>query len=204
MSRSWYPNWRRRAGAGLLALCLITALTGAAQAADPFRVTTDWGSGFTGEFTVTNTSGAAVEGWTVEFDFAHNITNIWCAKVLSHVGNHYVIGAEHWNGKLAAGASTTFGFNGSPGNVAAGPTNVVFKPVGGTNNPPAAKADSATTDQGKAVAIDVLSNDSDPDGDALSITGVTSPAHGAASVSGTSWATKSANGSRWTPRAFAD
>ncbi len=55
---------------------------------------------------------------------------------------------------------------------------------GSTNHPPVAVDDSATTAQDTPVTIDVLGNDTDADGDTLSISGVTSPAHGTAVVSG--------------------
>jgi hypothetical protein len=46
------------------------------------------------------------------------------------------------------------------------------------NESPLAKDDSATVIAGQSVEIDVLANDSDADGDSLSITSVTDPAHG--------------------------
>ncbi|MBI1729608.1 tandem-95 repeat protein [Candidatus Acetothermia bacterium] len=49
------------------------------------------------------------------------------------------------------------------------------------NNPPVAKDDSATTDEGKAVTVQVLANDSDPDNDAIKIVDSTQPAHGVSS-----------------------
>jgi|GEM_PF-1725828 len=48
--------------------------------------------------------------------------------------------------------------------------------------PPVAVNDSAFTSLNTAVDINVLANDSDPDGDALSVTGLTSPAHGTVSI----------------------
>ena len=39
----------------------------------------DWGTGFTGSITVTNTGNADINGWTLQFDFAGNITDIWNA-----------------------------------------------------------------------------------------------------------------------------
>ncbi|TFH06805.1 MAG: tandem-95 repeat protein, partial [Candidatus Atribacteria bacterium] len=52
------------------------------------------------------------------------------------------------------------------------------------NDPPVAQADSGSTSEGASVVIDVLPNDSDPDGDTLSIQSVTQPANGSASASG--------------------
>lgn len=46
------------------------------------------------------------------------------------------------------------------------------------NSPPNAVDDTAATDEDTAVMIDVLANDSDSDGDALSISSVTQPANG--------------------------
>jgi len=52
----------------------------------------------------------------------------------------------------------------------------------GENTPPTANDDTATTDYETAVVVDVLANDSDDDGDALSIVSVTQPVHGSAVV----------------------
>lgn len=55
------------------------------------------------------------------------------------------------------------------------------------NRAPLAVNDSATVDRNAAaVSIAVLSNDSDPDGDALTITASTAPANGTATISGSS------------------
>ncbi|MBX9583024.1 MAG: cadherin-like domain-containing protein [Gemmataceae bacterium] len=48
------------------------------------------------------------------------------------------------------------------------------------NRPPVAVNDTARTAPGQAVAVAVLANDSDPDGDPLSVTAVSTPAHGTA------------------------
>jgi hypothetical protein len=53
--------------------------------------------------------------------------------------------------------------------------------VGAFNDPPVAATDDAATDEDTPVTINVLANDSDPEGDALSVTGVTQGANGSAS-----------------------
>lgn len=56
--------------------------------------------------------------------------------------------------------------------------------VTSVNEPPVAVADLASTARNNAVTIAVPANDRDVDGDIPSIIGVTSPAKGAATVSG--------------------
>ncbi|HWB00461.1 MAG TPA: cellulose binding domain-containing protein [Pirellulales bacterium] len=91
-----------------------------------FQVLTDWGSGFTGQISISNTSAAAVNNWQLAFDFAGQITSIWDATIVSHSGNHYVVQNAGWNSSIAAGGTASFGFNGSPGNVTVTPTNYVL------------------------------------------------------------------------------
>ena len=55
-----------------------------------YTVGDNWGSGFIGNMTVASGS-EALHGWTVEFDATFDITNVWNAQIVSHVGNHYVI-----------------------------------------------------------------------------------------------------------------
>jgi hypothetical protein len=50
------------------------------------------------------------------------------------------------------------------------------------NAPPDAQDDTASTTQDKAVVVSVLTNDTDPDGDTLTVTGASQPAHGAVTV----------------------
>jgi uncharacterized protein YkwD len=54
--------------------------------------------------------------------------------------------------------------------------------AGGGNGAPNARDDSAATPEDKPVTVNVRANDSDPDGDGLTIASVGSPQHGSASV----------------------
>jgi hypothetical protein len=57
--------------------------------------------------------------------------------------------------------------------------------VGATaNQPPVAVDDSATTAFGQPVAVPVLANDSDPDGDTIAIASVSAPLDGTAAIAG--------------------
>ena len=59
-------------------------------------------------------------------------------------------------------------------------TSVILTVVEDMNPPPVAVDDAATTQEGVVVLIDVLANDSDPDGDELTIADVGNPANGTA------------------------
>jgi len=152
-----------------------------------FQVTSDWGSGFTGQITAKNTTTQALNNWKLEFDFAANITTIWNASITSHVGNHYVIQGASWNNSLAPGASVNFGFNGSPGGAIAAPSNFTWSGAGGpgggtTYHAPAPAGESVFVLSGQAITINVLGNDTDADGDRLTVSSVTQPANGSTRI----------------------
>ena len=64
-------------------------------------------------------------------------------------------------------------------------TATVSVTVTGVNDGPVAVDDAATTAEDTAVSVTVLTNDSDLDGDTLSIATVSTPAHGTAVIAGT-------------------
>jgi endoglucanase len=78
--------------------------------------TSDWGTGFTGSGTITNTGKSAVNGWTVTFNLANAITNIWNAQIISHTGTSYVIGNLPYNSAIAVGGNVAYGFQATAGN----------------------------------------------------------------------------------------
>jgi len=71
-----------------------------------------------------------------------------------------------------------------PSPTASGGTNVALITISVTNRPPLAVNDSAATPKNISVSIPALSNDTDPDNDALSLVSV-SPTNGLASIVGT-------------------
>jgi RHS repeat-associated protein len=58
----------------------------------------------------------------------------------------------------------------------------VYLDVASANDDPVAQNDADVTDKNTPVTIDVLVNDADPDGEALTLTSVGSPSHGTASI----------------------
>jgi hypothetical protein len=103
-----------------------------------FAVTSDWGSGFGGQITITNTQATGVNNWSLSFDWDRSITDIWDGSIASHTGDQYVITNAGWNSTIAPNGTAEFGFNGSPGNVGTDfPTNFELNgvPLGGATLP---------------------------------------------------------------------
>ncbi|MBM0276847.1 cellulase family glycosylhydrolase [Micromonospora tarensis] len=98
--------------AGLLAggVALVAA-TPASAATAVFSVTNNWGNGYQGQVTVTNNTSAQITSWRVEFDLPSpsSVSQSWNAQQAAS-GSHYTFTNVSWNGTLAAGASTSFGF----------------------------------------------------------------------------------------------
>ncbi|WP_430502444.1 cellulase family glycosylhydrolase [Micromonospora trifolii] len=98
--------------AGLLAggVALVAA-TPASAATAVFSVTNNWGNGYQGQVTVTNDTSAPISSWRVEFDLpsSSTVSQSWNAQQTTS-GSHYTFANVSWNGTLAAGASTSFGF----------------------------------------------------------------------------------------------
>ncbi|MEB3210668.1 MAG: glycoside hydrolase family 9 protein [Leptolyngbyaceae bacterium] len=105
-----------------------------------FSIINDWGQGFTGSLSITNSGLTALNGWTLEFEAPFEITNIWNAEIVSREGNRYVIRNASWNRAIAPDETITFGFNGANSNgVTIEPTNFqlngVDAPSGGVSTP---------------------------------------------------------------------
>lgn len=80
-----------------------------------FKVTNSWGGAYQAEVTVKDAGSAAITGWTAAWTSGDQIAQLWGGK-LTQTGSSVSVRNEAWNGGLAAGATTTFGFiaNGTP------------------------------------------------------------------------------------------
>lgn len=150
---------------GMLSVLSVGAATGAPTTADdayalaedstlaiaaPGVLANDTGAGLTAELVTTVSGGTLTLGPDGAFSYAPapNFT-----------------GGDQFTYRALAGAV--------PGNVAT--VRLTVSPV---NDPPVATSDSATVTSGQAVTVSVLANDSDLDGDSLTIGTFTQPAHG--------------------------
>ncbi|GLW30958.1 cellulose-binding domain-containing protein [Actinoplanes regularis] len=101
----------------LAGAALGVAVLGPVQAAAPTCDVTwtanSWNTGFTADVKVTNL-GAAITSWTLAWDFPGNqqVTSAWNATV-RQTGAAVTATSVGWNGTLATGASTSFGFQGT-------------------------------------------------------------------------------------------
>ncbi|CAK7280955.1 glycosyl hydrolase family 18 protein [Streptomyces misionensis] len=121
-------RFRHRAAAGLATLILplagLVSLASPAPAASDataaggvtasFTKSSDWGTGFGGQWTIKNSGTASISSWTIQWDFPSgtSVTSAWDADV-TNSGNHWTAKNKSYNGTLAPGASVSFGFNGA-------------------------------------------------------------------------------------------
>ena len=68
--------------------------------------------GFTADVTITNHSDQIIDPWTLEFDFAANITNMWDGNY-QRDGDHYTVNHADWNSRIQPHSSRNFGFEGN-------------------------------------------------------------------------------------------
>jgi len=99
--------------AGVAAIWLAPAASAATPTA-VFIKTSDWGSGWEGKYTITNGGTSTISSWSVVFDLpaGTSVGTYWDALMTSS-GQRYTFTNRSWNGTLAPGASTSFGFLGS-------------------------------------------------------------------------------------------
>lgn len=88
--------------------------TGTTACLVSYRVTSDWGTGFTADVTITNQTGAKLKDWLLTWTFAGNqqITNLWNG-VLTQTGASIRVNNANWNGSVNKGSTVTFGFQAS-------------------------------------------------------------------------------------------
>jgi hypothetical protein len=93
----------------------IVALVTPAEAAGTLTATlsydSDWGTGYQAKYTIANGTSSTVTSWRVEFDLAagSSLGSFWDA-LMTQTGTHVVATNRDYNGTIAAGSSTSFGF----------------------------------------------------------------------------------------------
>ncbi|MFG3011250.1 cellulose binding domain-containing protein [Streptomyces cinerochromogenes] len=110
---------RNKAMGGLVAVAVIgggaVLLTGTANAAGvnaAYTKTSDWSTGYSAQYVVTNNTGQAEKTWTLEFDLPAGATlsSLWNGES-SVSGRHVTVRPAKWDTDgLAPGKSVTVGF----------------------------------------------------------------------------------------------
>ena len=96
----------------------------------------NWGSGFEGDYSITNETNATVDSWTMTFELpaAESVTSAWNG-VLTQAGTQYTITSPSWASPLAPGATApTVGFDVSTTGAATAPSDCLIdnEPCAGT------------------------------------------------------------------------
>jgi len=115
-SYSYTVRARDAAGDASAASASVTATTtgsggGSGGCTATYHVDNDWGAGFVATVTVANSGTRATASWRVTWTFGGNqrITNSWNTALIQS-GAAVSAGNAPYNGAVAVGASTTFGF----------------------------------------------------------------------------------------------
>nr|WP_303396691.1 cellulose binding domain-containing protein [Mycobacterium persicum] len=110
------------------------ASTGGTGVTATYTPTAQWNSGFTANYTITNTGTTSLTNWQLQFDLPTNesVTNLWNGQV-SQSGTHYTVTPASYNGTIEPGNSVTVGFQAAQNGSYSPPTHVLVngQPVGG-------------------------------------------------------------------------
>ncbi|MBP5555870.1 MAG: S8 family serine peptidase [Lachnospiraceae bacterium] len=69
-----------------------------------------WEGGFNGFLEITNNTEESYSNWQIEFDYNNEIVTFWGAKIVSHVGNHYVVKPYENTTDFVIGQTVSYGF----------------------------------------------------------------------------------------------
>ncbi|HSC68060.1 MAG TPA: cellulose-binding domain-containing protein, partial [Cellvibrio sp.] len=98
---------------GMVTVGAVLAITAqGASAACTYNIDNEWNTGFVASITIKNDTGAAVNGWSINWSYSTNrITSSWNTNLTG--SNPYTATNIGWNGSIAAGQSVSFGFQGN-------------------------------------------------------------------------------------------
>ncbi|MET8625383.1 cellulose binding domain-containing protein [Kitasatospora sp. NPDC004669] len=90
---------------------VLASSASAASLGAVYSRTSDWDSGYTGQYLVTNPDRSAIEDWTLSFDLptGAKIDSLWNATFTAD-GQHITVKPESWSKRLEPGKSVVVGF----------------------------------------------------------------------------------------------
>ncbi|MDG2383479.1 MAG: glycosyl hydrolase family 18 protein [Pirellulaceae bacterium] len=89
-----------------------------------FKITDQWNTGHTAEFSLVNDEGVNFDGWKIEFDYGGKIANLWNATVKNLGQGRYRFTPPAWSNNLGPGQTLAVGFVAD--GAASMPTNISF------------------------------------------------------------------------------
>jgi glycosyl hydrolase family 64 (putative beta-1,3-glucanase)/cellulose binding protein with CBM2 domain len=115
----------RRKRTLILTVAAVVAAAGTAWIAMPASAaaptaaitkTSDWGSGYQADVTITNSGASAMTSWKIEVDLPAGATigSFWEVEMVAS-GAHRTFTNRSWNGSVPVGAKVSFGFIGTGG-----------------------------------------------------------------------------------------
>ncbi|PUA29919.1 MAG: beta-xylosidase [Cellvibrio sp. 79] len=95
--------------------CFALLFAWNAHASCQYQITNQWNNGFTAAIKITNSAAAAINGWSVNWQYAgdNRISNSWNANVSG--SNPYSASNLNWNGTIQPNQTVEFGFQGTKG-----------------------------------------------------------------------------------------
>ena len=156
-------------GAGTASIT-VTAVNDAPVAIASSASGTEDGAPITGQVQATD-----VDSPTLTYALVANSAVGGSVSIDPATGNYTFTQAHDFNG------NASFSFTASDGSLTSAPAAVTIA-IAPVNDPPVAVDDSGTTAQGVPVSLNVLANDTDVDGDTLSISGLTNASNGTVAI----------------------
>ncbi|MFC4168658.1 cellulose binding domain-containing protein, partial [Teichococcus aestuarii] len=113
-----------------------------------YSVSNQWSGGFIGNLAVQGGAGG-LNGWTIAFDAGFEITNLWGAEIVSHVGTRYVLRSLSWNAVVPPDGAVSLGFQ-AAGSAASLPQGLSLNgmPTTGGDTPPTLSITDASVMEG--------------------------------------------------------
>jgi len=171
---------------------ILCSLVSAVEVTTKFTSNGQWWANF--DISIKNNSDKKIDGWQIEFEYPYELQTPGSAVLVSHNGNTYIYKNQSWdsakiiqpNGIL----TLSYGFSPNGKSVTELPNNLKFTSDSITPDPdpdptpvpPVANNDNTTSYKNSSVLIDVLSNDTDSNSESLTISSLSSPSNGTASI----------------------
>jgi hypothetical protein len=121
-----------------------------------YQAGTSWGTGYSGQYTISNGGSTAVTGWTLSFTLpaGTNLTSLWDGAYTDNAGQVTVTN-DSWDATLAPGGTATVGFETESSGPAGQPTDCTINGAscsGGGAAAPSATASAAPSATASASA----------------------------------------------------